>query len=385
MKYEKYNSFLYYLFFIIIIFIILFTFDSCKLYSNYTKIDSTYVEKAGKEFPEYNSSIAYDDPFEFLTAEDIYQMILDTAISMYRQALNNTDFDLLQKSGEYFFYVYARTGSDLAKEYLLKIRDFKEKKLKEYINLAKNYEKKKDLLTAAIFWGRVLKLDKNNKEAKEFFNKNRDLIKKEIDKYLVNSENLISKNKFSDADKLLQTVLLLDPENIKAKELLNKIDEEKKKLAEANFKRGVDAFNKKDYENARKFFKQALDYGYNKNKVNEYIVKIDIILNAEKLYQSVLDFMKKEDYFNAAKSAQELMKLDSSYKDIKELYQKIKDKIASKIEEMYGKAVDLFNQKMYQEALDLFKQISQYDPNYKDIEDYIEACKAKIEALTGQG
>lgn len=360
-------------------------FYSCKLYSDYTITDPDLIQKAEKEFPEYDKNIPYNEPLEFLTIDDIYQMIIDTAISMYKQAVNNVDFDLLKKSGEYFYFVYARTGSDIAKNYLIKIREFKDKKLKEYINLAKNYEKKKDLLTAAVFWGRVLKLDKNNNEAKEFFKKNKDLIEKEINKYLSNAESLISKNKFFDAEKLLKTVLLLDQENVKAKELLNKIDEEKKKLAESNFKKGVDAFNKKDYDNARKFFKLALDYGYNKTKINEYLEKINVLLNSEKLYQSVLDFIKKEDFFNAAKSAQELLKLDPNYKDIKDLYQKIKEKIIAKLEEMYNKAIELFNQKMYQEALDLFKQIAQYDPSYKDIEDYIEACKAKIDALTGQG
>jgi len=78
------------------------------------------------------------------------------------------------------------------------------------------------------------------------------------------------------------------------------------------------------------------------------------------------------------------MKLDPNYKDIKDLYQKIKNQIIKKIEELYQKGIDLFNKKLYKEALEIFSQIALYDPNYKDISEYIEACKAKIQALTGE-
>jgi len=359
-------------------------FFSCSSVSMSEKIDQNLVSKAKSEFPEYDSQLAYKVPQEFLSDEEIYKLILDAAISLYKQAVSNSDFELLKKAGEYFYYIYSRTGSSIAKDYLLKIREFKANKLKEYINLAKNYEKKKDIITAAVLWGKILQIEPNNQEAKDFFSKNKTIIDKEIENYLKNAEIYIANGKFSSAEKLLNTVLLFDKNNVKANELLKKINEEKQKLATQNFNKGVELFNKKDYDNAAKYFKIALEYGYDKNKINSYLDRINSIILSEKLYQNCLEAYNKGDFFNAAKIAQDLMKLDPNYKDIKDLYQKIKNQIIKKIEELYQKGIDLFNKKLYKEALEIFSQIALYDPNYKDISEYIEACKAKIQALTGE-
>jgi len=56
------------------------------------KIDQNLVSKAKSEFPEYDSQLAYKVPQEFLSDEEIYKLILDAAISLYKQAVSNSDF-----------------------------------------------------------------------------------------------------------------------------------------------------------------------------------------------------------------------------------------------------------------------------------------------------
>lgn len=370
---------------LITIFCVLLMSAGCQSSSSAIKTDPEMIKKALAEYPEYDSDIFKKDPVEFLTSDGIFQSILNQSISLYNTAIANEDFDLLMQAGYGFIYVYGYTGSKVAKEYLDKIRSFKEKKLAEYIALAQKYEKNKDIINAAIYWGKVLKIDSNNKAAKEFFSRNKELIKKEIEKYLENAKNLLEKHKFEEAEKLYKTVLLFDPNNIDAKNGLQKVKEEREKAAINYFHKGKESFEKKDYVQAQKYFKMALDLGYDKKIIKDYLEKIDLILNIEKYYQSCIDAFNKKDYFVAEDFAKKVINLDPNYKDIKDVYDKIKKGIEDTLLSWYNQAVELYNQKAYDKALELFQKIAKYNPNYKDVQSYIQNCMAKIQALSGGG
>ena len=371
--------------FIIILLLSFSSLSSCQSSTSTIKADQEMVKKAKAEYPEYDSSVLSKRPSEFLTTEGIFTLILNQAIEMYNKAVATEDFDLLEQAGYGFFYIYGYTGSNIAKEYLNKIRNFKTKKLEEYISLAKKYEKNKDIITAASYWGKVLKIDKDNKEAKAFFEKNKELIKKEIQRYLSEAKKFLEKKKFEEAEKLYKAVLLFDPNNLEAKTGLEKVKQEKGKLALDSFNKAVAAFNKKEYNQAQKLFKLALDLGYDKKKIKEYLDKIDLIMNIEKYYQSCIDAFNKKDFFTAENFAKKVINLDSNYKDIKDLYQQIQKGIEDTLLSWYNQAVELYNQKAYDKALELFQKIAKYNPNYKDIQSYIQSCQAKLQALSGSG
>jgi len=370
---------------IVILLLSFFSLSSCQSSTNTIKADQEMVKKAKTEYPEYDSSVLSKSPTEFLTTEGIFTLILNQAIEMYNKAVATEDFDLLEQAGYGFFYIYGYTGSNIAKEYLNKIRNFKTKKLEEYISLAKKYEKNKDIITAASYWGKVLKIDKDNKEAKAFFEKNKELIKKEIQRYLSEAKKFLEKKKFEEAEKLYKAVLLFDPNNLEAKTGLEKVKQEKGKLALDSFNKAVAAFNIKEYNQAQKLFKLALDLGYDKKKIKEYLDKIDLIMNIEKYYQSCIDAFNKKDFFTAENFAKKVINLDSNYKDIKDLYQQIQKGIEDTLLSWYNQAVELYNQKAYDKALELFQKIAKYNPNYKDIQSYIQSCQAKLQALSGSG
>lgn len=365
-----------------IVFFVFLSFFSCSTTDSAKKTNPVYEQQAKNEFSEYDSRILKKEPEEFLVDQDIYLIILRQAIDMYNEAIKTEDFDLLDQAGKYFYYVYGKTGLQSAKDYLLKIREYKSKKLASYIASAKKSEKNKDIITAAVFWGKVLRLDPSNKEAKEFFKKNKAVIEQEVKKNLEKAKKYVDQGKFTQAEKLYNSVLLYDPDNQEAKAGLEKIKKMKEELAKSNFKKGVDYFNKKDYDNAIKCFKLALSYGYDKNAINIYLDKIEIILNIEKYYQKALDAFNNQDYFAAYDFSQEVIRLDPNYKDIKELNAKIKKAIEDKILTMYNNAVELYNQKRYQEALDIFKKIAEYNASYQDVQYYIQSCIAKIESLS---
>lgn len=342
-----------------------------------------FYDKAISQFPEYDSKILKKSPEEYLTKEGIFSLILNQAINYYNQAVSNEDIDLLIQAGEMFYYVYANIGSNVAEMYLNKIREYKQKKIVEYTNIALKYEKNKDIITAASYWGKILKIDPNNKQAKEFFAKNNETIKKEIQKYLENAKKLLENQRFDEAEKLYKTVLLFDPKNVEAQNGIQKVKEEKEKAALNYFNKGKEAFEKKDYNSAQKFFKLALDLGYDKKAIKNYLDKIEIILNIEKYYQSCLDAYNKKEFFVAEDFAKKVINLDPNYKDIKDLYEKIKKGIEDTLLAWYNQAVELYNQKAYDKALELFQKIAKYNPNYKDIQNYIQMCNAKLQALSG--
>ena len=369
---------------IVILSIFLILLSSCQTATSSIKADPEMVKKAKAKYSEYDLTILKKNPVEFLTIDGILSSILNQSIALYNTAIANEDYDMLYQAGLGFLYVWVYTnGSKVAEEYLDKIREFKSKKLSDYIALAQKYEKNKDIITAASYWGKVLKIDPENKQAKEFFAKNNEIIKKEIQKYLENAKKLLENQKFDEAEKLYKTVLLFDPNNLEAKNGIQKVKEEREKAALSYFNKGKEAFEKKDYNTAQKYFKLALDLGYDKKAIKPYLDKIDIILNIEKYYQNCLDAFNKQDYFAAEDYAKKVLNLDSNYKDINELYSKIQKGINDTLLAWYNQAVELFNQKVYDKALELFQKIAKYNPNYKDVQNYIQMCTAKLQALSG--
>lgn len=342
---------------------------------------SEFYTKAIAEYPQYNPEILKKIPEEYLTKEGLFLLILNEAVDKYNTAIANEDLDLLLQAANMFFYVYGNMGFQVAKDYLDKIEEYKKKKIVEYANNALKYEKNKDILNAAKFWAKVLKLDPQNNQAKEFFNKNNELIRKEIAKYLEEAKKQLANQKYDEAIKLFMSVLSFDPNNLEAKEGLKKAQEEKNKAAQDYFNKGKEAFDKKDYSKAQKYFKLALDLGYDKRLIKSYLDKIEFYLNAEKYYQSSLEAYNKQDYFTAEDYAKKIMNLDPNYKDIKELYDKIKQGIENILLSWYNQAIELFNQKIYDKALELFQKIAKYNPNYKDVQNYIQMCTAKLQAL----
>jgi len=368
---------------IIILSIFLLLLSSCQTATSSIKADPEMVKKAKAKYSEYDLTILKKSPVEFLTIDGILSSILNQSIDLYNTAIANEDYDMLYQAGLGFLYVWVYTnGSKVAEEYLDKIREFKRKKLSDYIALAQKYEKNKDIITAASYWGKVLKIDPENKQAKEFFAKNNEIIKKEIQKYLENAKKLLENQKFDEAEKLYKTVLLFDPNNLEAKNGIQKVKEEREKAALSYFNKGKEAFEKKDYNTAQKYFKLALDLGYDKKAIKPYLDKIDIILNIEKYYQNCLDAFNKQDYFAAENYAKKVLNLDPNYKDINELYSKIQKGINDTLLAWYNQAVELFNQKVYDKALELFQKIAKYNPNYKDVQNYIQMCTAKLQALS---
>ncbi|MFN3412061.1 MAG: tetratricopeptide repeat protein [Exilispira sp.] len=379
---KKINLILLFLIFIFLLSIFTSCISSQNSIKDNIKADKELIKKATSEYPEYKADTLNKNPIEFLTEEGIFLIILNQAIKDYNTAIANEDFELLEKAGYSFFYVYGYTGSMVAKEYLDKIRNYKSKKLEEYIALAQKFEKSKEIIIAATYWAKVLKIDPDNKNAREFFSKNKELINNEIQKYLQNAKKLLENKKYDDAEKLYKTVLLFDPNNIEAKNGIQKLNEEKVKAANDYFNKGKEFFEKKDYKQAQKYFKLALEIGYDKKAINVYLDKIDLILNIDKYYQSCLDAYNKKDYFEAEIFAKKVMDLDPNYKDIKELYNKIKKGIDETLLSWYNQAVELYNQKAYDKALELFQKIAKYNPNYKDIQNYIQSCMAKLQALS---
>lgn len=382
---KKIKLILLFLIFIFLLSIFTSCISSQNSIKNNIKADKELIQKAASEYPEYKADTLNKNPIEFLTEEGIFLIILNQAIKDYNNAISNEDFELLEKAGYSFFYVYGYTGSKVAKEYLDKIRSYKNKKLEEFIALAQKFQKSKDIISAATYWGKVLKINPENKSAQEFFKKNKELIKNEVQKYLINAKKLLESKKYDEAEKLYKKVLLFDPNNIEAKNGIQKLNDEKVKTANDYFNKGKELFEKKDYKQAQKYFKLALELGYDKKIINVYLDKIDLILNIDKYYQNCLDAYNKKDYFEAETFAKKVMELDPNYKDIKELYNKIQKGIEEILLSWYNQAIELYNQKTYDKALELFQKIAKYNPNYKDIQNYIQSCMAKLQALSGSG
>lgn len=156
-----------------------------------------------------------------------------------------------------------------SKDRLAEIKKYHDDFLKENLDDIAAAKKKNYLLTMAGSYTRILKLLPDNEEAKKFLEENKDEISKRVKSTLEAANSQLKAKDLVKAQKNFRSVLAVEPNNDAAlKGLKESTKTEKAPVAKNDsdkedlYKKGLEAFESKDFLKAQKFFNSINDSSY---------------------------------------------------------------------------------------------------------------------------
>lgn len=156
-----------------------------------------------------------------------------------------------------------------SKDRLIEIQKYHDDFLKDNLDDIAAAKKKNYLLTMAGSYTRILKLLPDNAEALAFLEENKEEISKRIKSTLDAANAQLKSKEMTKAQKNFRSVLAVEPTNETALKGLRESNKTEKQPVVKNetdkeelYKKGLDAFESKDFVKAQKFFNSINDSAY---------------------------------------------------------------------------------------------------------------------------
>ncbi|MBU1076402.1 MAG: hypothetical protein KKH98_03865, partial [Spirochaetes bacterium] len=290
------------------------------------------------------------------------------------------------------------------------IRDKQEKFIQYQLNLAKVSLKEKKFTDSFEEAVKILLIKPDHMEAKDLVNTAKSRIDRNdlIKKHLVIAQDYNDNYKYQDAVNEIKIVLFLDPENRTALDNL-KLYEEKQNTMELNYSldQAYNYYSSKNYKGSRKLLEEILQKDENNVKAKELIERIDEAeveqdltkvdrKNIIQLYsQGVSDYVNKK-YNECIDKMKQVIEMDPDNTRALKYIEKSKERIAERSGSSPGKDIVALKKKVWQYyisginsymASDLDKAIREWnralklDPENEKIQLALQKAKAKKKIL----
>ncbi len=199
---------------------------------------------------------------------------------------------------------------------------------------------KGDFQKAIEKWKEALERDPTNPQINTYIKKARIELENEVNKLIARAKQLVRQENLSEAYKVLDRAKTQTAGN---PELHNKVLAQIKNLDRvvnflSNYQEGVQRYEKGDYKNAARFFKNALQFDPNNTRAREF------------------------------------------YRDSIARSKGSKQEMSEDVKKKYYRGISLYRDGHYEEALKVWREALKLDPNNLKLLDAIEGVKKKIEA-----
>ncbi|MEW6041085.1 MAG: PorV/PorQ family protein, partial [Elusimicrobiota bacterium] len=237
---------------------------------------------------------------------------------------------------------------------------------KHYVR-GQRYYQKDDLINAYREFKSVVSFDPTHEESvkkvseiesafKEFKNQKEQAKRlKEIDKQLKIGKDYFNRGDFEKAKSQFQTVLQLQPEQLEAKEYLEKIEKEYEKWTKAEVRR---LFGEVQILYSKGTYK---DY-------QEALKRLERILELEPKNSEAAEKMKE--------IKQKISKIEEERKKEEEKKQKTREE--ERIQKLYKESINLYNKNKFEQAISGLKEVVEFYPGHKEALEYLKKSEAGL-------
>ena len=235
----------------------------------------------------------------------------------------------------------------------------------------------------------ILKNDADNKKALllqvEVLQKARAA---DIGRYYCRGVKAVRQKDYRQAVELLEKVLELNSEH-PAKKMLQEaqkqLEKEEKLKAQVNeyFEQGLQLYETWEYLQAMERFEQVLQLDQNHQRAQELIAQIQSRINDDDQMEDIsffyikgMEFYNNEKWQEAITCFNHVLRVMSTHKKARE-YKDFAEQALERqniFEQVFGDAVQLFENDNYQEALERFEYLTQLDPNCEEVLKYKKLC-----------
>ncbi len=236
-----------------------------------------------------------------------------------------------------------------------------------------------DFKTALVHWSKVKKLDPKNQNALKFMATARNKLGREIKKHNDQAESYYLQKRYQDAYQEWNYVLKLSSRNNLARQGLKKLSLKQKEKNEIRTSQGLKYAERGDVKSAISEFRSTLKTDPNNLIAKQYIDKLQTEQKseAEKYYRKGIELYSQGKLREAIENLE--VALDVSPKDqrTKNLLYKARTQLRDNVKALLARGVELANAGRVVEAKDKFNEVLKADPGNSDAQEYLAKLTGK--------
>lgn len=241
---------------------------------------------------------------------------------------------------------------------------------------AKSFERKNWFISAAAQYSRVLRMDPKNANAQKAIVKLRPKVDIHTERWYKVGARAYEDNDLKHAKEIFESIILVRPDHISAKTLLQNIHEIYAKEAESHYYRGLGYYSQRNLTQSQIEFQKAVELVPNYQDAIKYLQRIieERSRNARRnqtLLAEAQSFESQESWKNARDRYAEILQVDPYDSTARASLTALEKRIDIWIERIYLSGENAFKRADYSNARSQFRNIISLRPDHAGARRYL--------------
>ena len=264
------------------------------------------------------------------------------------------------------------------------------KDIANFFSLGEKYYKKGDLISARAMFEDIIALNPDHQEAKDYINKIENTFGEVVDSIFVRGVSYYEQANYLKAVDEMEKVLALNPEHQEAKEYITLIEnkqseleqvklalkkkqEEKRKNRKisAHLKKGLTYYERKQWTKAIKSFNEVLALAPEHKEALEH--------NAICYYEQGLILHGEDKLLEALHTFNNVLRLNPEHEEAQEEISRINEECKEKAEEYNRKGLVEYTKGNLEEAIESWENALLFNPDLETAQKNLERARKEIE------
>lgn len=240
-------------------------------------------------------------------------------------------------------------------------------------------------LSAAANYMLALKLDSDNKRAKDAIQSIKPQVDQHIEKWFQMGRKYQTDNEPAMAREVFEAILLVRPDHQSSRAARDEIDRDLFKKAEEFYYQGLGYYSQKNWKNAEEAFARALALKPDWSEAQTYLwhIREQMSQNSQHLaglLDEAVRLEKKGDWLEARKKYRAALQMDPKNTLALDKVDELQTRLNQRVTQQFTRAESAFRKGDMETARLLFNEILEINPNHGASRRYLEAITSSLPA-----
>jgi tetratricopeptide (TPR) repeat protein len=251
------------------------------------------------------------------------------------------------------------------------------------LNAANSFAAKRWFLSAAAQYHRVLKLDPENKRAREAMALIKAQVDQHIDRWYQLGMQYVQQEELATAREVFEAILLVRPDHEPSRIERDKINQIFYKQAEESYYEGLGFYSQKNWDPAEEAFKKALELRPDWAEAQSYLWHVRQQKNQaeEELgrrWKEAEALKAKGDWLAARRAYKAVLDIDAEHAGAKAGLDEAQAHLTVYVNQLYSRAEAMYRNGDTENAKRLFTELLEFNSNHAGARRYLEAITTSL-------
>jgi tetratricopeptide (TPR) repeat protein len=250
---------------------------------------------------------------------------------------------------------------------------------------ADSYERKREYISAALNYLQVLKLDRQHRAARlrmERLEPHLDIYANQLYRRGVQA---FEDGNYEEANRAFENILLVRKSHPEAENYLARLAEFRRKQAEEDFLKGLGYYSQGNYQKARHAFEATLRLEPEHAEAQRYLEKTQAELELQKgriegMIARAQSFERRQQYLNAYKVYREVLSLDPNHETARRQIQALQTNLDTFVQQKVQAGASAFQRGDLERAEREFQAVLATSPNHREALSYRQRIQEQVRA-----